>query len=71
MAARGDSKLIRPAIEFVGKAVELGAHPETFTSDARYSALQTEPAFREALRRPVLPQKSPRAVQLVDPLDKP
>ena len=46
--------MIQPAIEYVGKAVELGAHPEAFTSDIRYSALQKEPAFRDALRRPVL-----------------
>jgi Tfp pilus assembly protein PilF len=71
MAAKEDSALIQPAIEYVGKAVQLGRDPKEFTSNPSCATLQKEPTFRDALQRPVLPQKSPKGVQLVDPLNKP
>jgi tetratricopeptide (TPR) repeat protein len=70
-AAKQDSALIRPAIEYVGRAVELGFKPQTFTSDARFSVLQKEPAFRDALTKSGSTSNSPKAVQLIDPLDMP
>ena len=70
-AARQEPRLIQPAIELVGKAVELGFKPEAFASDIRYSALQKMPAFRDALRKPVAMSKSSKVLQLVDPLDMP
>ena len=70
MAAKQDPSLIQPAIEYVGKAIELGCDPNTFTSDIiSYSALQEEPAFRNAIKKPASPAKSPPATRLVDPLD--
>jgi serine/threonine protein kinase len=70
-AAKQDSALIRPAIEYVGRAVELGFKPQTFTSDARFSVLQKEPAFRDALTKSGSTSNSPKAIQLIDPLDMP
>jgi tetratricopeptide (TPR) repeat protein len=70
-AAKQDSALIRPAIEYVGRAVELGFKPEAFTSDARYSALQKEPTFREVLKKSGSTSNPLRAIQLIDPLDMP
>jgi hypothetical protein len=69
-AARKDPAAVRPAIEYVGKSVELGCKPEAFASNARYSALQKNPAFRAALLRPVSTTESSPVVQLVDPLDR-
>jgi eukaryotic-like serine/threonine-protein kinase len=68
MAAKNNRKLILPAIEYVGRAVEMGLDPNVFTSDASYATLQNEPPFREALKKPSAFQ-SPRAVRLIDPLD--
>ncbi len=70
-AAKQDLTLIQPAIEYVGKAVELGARPEAFASGPRYSAFQKEPAFHDALSRPASESKPAKAVQLVDPLGNP
>ena len=66
-AAKRDPTFIQPAIEHVGKAVELGFKPEAFTSDIRYSALQKESAFRDALKKPATVSKSSKAVQLAGP----
>jgi serine/threonine protein kinase len=62
--------LIPAAIECVGKAVELGFNPETIVSDPSYSELQKEPAFHNALKRHATTSKSPKAIQLLDPLAK-
>ena len=70
-AARRNPTLIQPAIEHVAKAVQLGADPRAFTSDAAFTALRKEPAFHDALKRPASASKSPDAVRLLDPLDKP
>jgi eukaryotic-like serine/threonine-protein kinase len=70
-AATRDSGLIGPAIEYVGKAVELGFKPEAFASDIRYSVLRKEPAFCDALKRSGSASSPPKAIQLIDPLDKP
>jgi eukaryotic-like serine/threonine-protein kinase len=69
-AAKQDPTLIRPAIEHVRRAVELGFKPEAFTSDIRYSSLRKDPTFHDVLKEPVLAPKSQKVVQLVDPLDK-
>ncbi len=70
-AAMHDPALIQPAIEYVGKAVELGFSPETIASDPSYSALQKEPAFHAALKRRTATSNSLEAIQLLDPLAKP
>lgn len=66
--ASHDSASIAPAIENVGKAIELGLSPRLFNSDPTFSVLQNEPAFHAALRRPVLERKSQKVSQLLDPL---
>ena len=69
MAAKQDPRLIQSAIEYVAKSVELGFDPKAFSSDISYSALQEEPSFREALSRTPSAFESPKAAQLVDPLE--
>jgi len=69
MAAKQDPVLIQPAIGYVGKSVELGFDPKAFTSDIAYSALQKEPAFRDAVRKAPSAFYSAKAVPLLDPLD--
>ena len=59
-AARQDASRVRPAIEYVARAVQLGCKPEAFASDTRYSALHKQPAFRDALRSPFWQQARPR-----------
>lgn len=70
-AAKHDSALIRPTIEYVGKAVECGCSPEGFRSDPNYSALQQDPSFQDALKRRVTVSSSLEAIQLLDPLAAP
>jgi tetratricopeptide (TPR) repeat protein len=70
-AATKNPTLIQPAIEYVKKAVELGFSPEAFASNPNYSALQQEPAFREALKSRVTTSNSSKVIQLLDPLTKP
>ncbi len=70
MAAQRDPTLIQPAIEYVGKAVELGIPASAFTADIRYSAIQKEAAFQRALRIPASTRTPRKAVSLLDPLDK-
>jgi eukaryotic-like serine/threonine-protein kinase len=69
-AAKHDTHYLQPAIECVGKAVELGYRRDAFTADGVFSALQREPAFRDATQKPVLKADSPRPISLMDPLDK-
>lgn len=70
-AAKQDRRLIPPTIEYVGKAVELGARPEAFASDVTYSALHTEAAFRHALKKSVSTSSPSKAIQLLDPIETP
>ncbi len=70
-AARQDATLVRPTIEYVRKAVELGFSPEAFASDPNYVAFQQEPAFHDALKRHAKTSNSPKVIQLLDPLSKP
>ncbi len=69
IAARQNPKLVQPAVEYVGKAVECGYDPRAFTSDTTFSALEKESSFQDALKKPPLVVKPPLAVQLLDPLD--
>jgi eukaryotic-like serine/threonine-protein kinase len=69
-AARQDPSLIQPAIQYVAKAVQLGLPPKTFSSDTCYSALQKEPAFRDALRTRQSSSSPAKVLQLIDPLDQ-
>lgn len=70
-AAGEDSTLIPTAVQYVGKAVELGYDPKEIRASPSFSRLREEPMFLAALQRPVLSQKSPRGVQLADPLGNP
>jgi eukaryotic-like serine/threonine-protein kinase len=69
IAAEHDQSLVQPAIECVGKAVEQGFSPKTFTA-AGYVALQNVPAFHNALQRRVATAQSPKLHRLLDPLAK-
>jgi eukaryotic-like serine/threonine-protein kinase len=68
-SAKRDPTLTQQAIEYVGKAIELGFKPEAFTSDIRFAVLQKESAFRNVLRRPVAAARTSTVAQFVDPLD--
>jgi tetratricopeptide (TPR) repeat protein len=69
IAARKNPKLVQPAVEYVGKAVQCGCNPRAFTSDTSFSALERESSFLDALKKPSLVVQPPPAVQLLDPLD--
>jgi tetratricopeptide (TPR) repeat protein len=70
VAAKGNDALVQPAIDYVAKAVESGYDPKEFTSTSAYFAIRQEPAFRDALQKPVSVRLPPKATLLVDPLDK-
>lgn len=70
-AAKQDSTLIQSAINYVGKAVELGYETSVFESDGKYASLRKEPAFHNALKKPALESTSLKAIQLLNPLVKP
>ncbi len=67
LAAKQDAAYVRPAIDFIAKAVEHGIDPHTFKSDPVFSALEKDAAFQKALvaRGPL--QAPLKAVRAIDP----
>ena len=72
-AADHDASLIRPAVEYIGEAIELGYSPESFVSDAKFAGLQQDPGFRNVVERTSSTSDTSErreVIQLIDPLDK-
>ena len=68
-AAEQDASLVPAAIDYVGKAIEHGCDPKEIDSHmSSFSLLQKEPAFRDALQRPVTARTPLKVTALLDPL---
>ena len=67
LAAGRDTALATAAIGYVAQAVAQGINPEIFRSDPVFAGLRQDPAFQEALSTRGAAQKTPVAVQVIDP----
>ena len=70
-AAKQDPAFVQPAIQYVGKAVEMGADPKQLASEPAFLALQQAPALQEALSRPATASSSSEMIRFFDPVAKP
>jgi tetratricopeptide (TPR) repeat protein len=68
LAAHQDSRFIRQAIEYLGKAVAYGLDPARLKSDPVFSSLRKNADFNRLCRAAASTKAPSEAVRLVDPL---